>query len=152
MNILYREGQTDRIAKKLNLNKIDVDLILKNYNAYLQEKIANGETVKILNICYLKNQNENAETKRETLGYIATEIAKYMNMGSATVLRVLTTLEEFIVKDIANGEGYSLRGLIRIRCVDEKVRIKKSTKYNGEPLYVVTLNSFRRKVGAYNAG
>lgn len=156
MDILYREGQTELISEKLNIAKSDVDLILKNYSAYLREKINSGETVKILNICYLKNTEESKEVKRETLGYIASELSKQTKIGSVTVLRVLNTLEECIIRDLNEGKGYSIRGLIRIRCIDvggtKKVRIKKSTKDNGKPIYVVTLNSFKRKVGYYNAG
>ena len=146
LDILYREEQIYKISKRLNINKVDVNLIIKNYSSYLQEKLNVGETIKILNICYIKNVQEESDFKLETLGYIATEIADNTNMGRETVLRVLSTLEECIIQDIKNGKGYSLRGLVRIRCTDGKVRIKKSTKYNGKPVYVVTLNSFRRKV------
>lgn len=155
MEILYRGEQTELIAEKLKLFKSDVDLILRFYVSYLREKINKGETVKILNICYIKNSNEK-NAVRETLGYIASEISIMTNIGSTTVLRVLNTLEECIIEDISKGKGYSIRGLVRIRCEEingvKKVRIKKSTKDNGKPVYIVTLNSFKRRVGVNIAG
>ena len=152
-DVLYRGEQTNLISEKLNLPKSDVDLILKNYTAYLREKLIKGETIKVLNICYIKNPDEPKNVHRETLGFISTELSKQSRVGSITIQRVLTTLEELIIKDISEGKAYSLRGLIRIRCIDtdagKKVRIKKSTKDNGSPVYIVTLNSFRRKVEKY---
>ena len=157
MEVIFRDKQVDVISDKLNLPKSCVSLILSNYSSYLQEKINAGETVKVLNICYIRNKNEDVDTNRETLAYISTNIARQMHTGSTTVLRVLTTLEDVIIADIKNGAGHCIRGLIRIRGIRDKdgninVRIKKSTKYNGKPVYIVTLNSFRRKVGVGNAG
>lgn len=154
MDIIYTKEQIASIANELGISKSDVNNILGSYSGYLQTKILEGKTVKILNICYLKNNNENLDISnayRETLAYIATELSEMIGLGSVTIQRVLSTLEDFIVADIKNGKGYSLRGLVRIRCnKDGKVRIKKSTKWNGEPVSVVTLHSFKRRVE--NAG
>lgn len=154
MNIIYTKEQIASIANELGISKSDVNNILGCYSGYLQTKILEGKTVKILNICYLKNNNENLDISnayRETLAYIATELSEIIGIGSVTIQRVLSTLEDFIVADIKNGKGYSLRGLVRIRCNDNgKVRIKKSTKWNGEPINVVTLHSFKRRIE--NAG
>lgn len=154
MNIIYTKEQIATIANELGISKSDVNSILGSYSGYLQTKILEGKTVKILNICYLKNNNENLDicnAYRETLAYVATELSEMIGIGSITIQRVLSTLEDFIVADIKNGKGYSLRGLVRIRCnVDGKVRIKKSTKWNGEPINVVTLHSFKRRIE--NAG
>ena len=154
MNIIYTKEQIASIANELGISKSDVNSILGCYSGYLQTKILEGKTVKILNICYLKNNNENLDignAYRETLAYIATELSEMIGLGSVTIQRVLSTLEDFIVADIKEGKGYSLRGLVRIRCnKDGKVRIKKSTKWNGEPVSVVTLHSFKRRVE--NAG
>lgn len=154
MDIIYTKEQIASIANELGISKSDVNNILGCYSGYLQTKILEGKTVKILNICYLKNNNENLDISnayRETLAYIATELSEMIGLGSVTIQRVLSTLEDFIVADIKEGKGYSLRGLVRIRCnKDGKVRIKKSTKWNGEPVSVVTLHSFKRRVE--NAG
>lgn len=154
MDIIYTKEQISNIAKELGISKNDVNTVLGCYSSYLQNKIDMGNTIKILNICYLKNNKENLDISnayRETLAYIATELSKMIDIGSVTILRVLNTLEDFIVADIKDGKGYSLRGLVRIRCnKDGKVRIKKSTKWNGEPVSVVTLHSFKRRVE--NAG
>lgn len=154
VDVLYRDVQTELIADKLSLSKKDVDLILRSYVSYLREKINSGNTVKVLNICYIKNK-ENDKELRETLGYIATEISNVIKVGSTTIRRVLSTLEEFIISDIAEGKAYSIRGLVRIRCEEvngeKRVRIKKSTKDNGKPIHIVTLDSFRKRVGDYIA-
>lgn len=154
MDIIYTKEQIASIANELGISKSDVNNILGCYSGYLQTKILEGKTVKILNICYLKNNNENLDISnayRETLAYVATELSEMIGLGSVTIQRVLSTLEDFIVADIKEGKGYSLRGLVRIRCnKDGKVRIKKSTKWNGEPVSVVTLHSFKRRVE--NAG
>lgn len=157
MNVISKYDQAELISKKLNISKSDVKLIIGNYTAYLQERINKGETVKVLNICYIKNMQDKNNTCRETLAYICGELSKMTGMGSVTILRVLTTLEEFIIKDIKNDNSYSIRGLIRVRYEKDdngigKVHIKKSVRYNGDSVRIVTLNSFRRKVEMYNAG
>lgn len=158
MQIICKEGQIDLVATKLNLPKSAVDSIIVNYTRYLQEKICRGDTVKVLNICYIKNPDGSNDV-RETLGYIATEIANMTDMGRVTVLRVLTTLEEVIIRDLRKSDsslGYSLRGLIRIRVIkgtgDNKVLIKRSVSLTGKPIKICTLSSFRRRVGVLNAG
>ena len=155
MEIWYREKQVDEIARRLNIPKNDVDLVLYNYTMYLQARVNAGQTVKVLNICYLKNSENVADEKIETLAYISTEIANLSSMGRVTVHRILLLLEELIVKDLGEGLGFAIKGLIRIRALYEngerKVRIKKSTKYNSKRVTVVTLNAFRRKVASYNA-
>ena len=156
MEIISRGEQVNLVADRLNISKKDVNTIIFNYTTYLQEKISVGETVKFLNICYFKNTDEPADFKfkRETLAYIATEIANKTDMGRVTVLRVLTTLEELIIQDIVDGKGYAIKGLVRIRYLEDsngvkKVRIKKSVKYLGKPICVVAMNSFKRKVEEY---
>lgn len=155
MEIWYRERQVEEVAEKLKVTKADIDLVFRNYAAYLQERVNEGRTVKVLNICYLKNKVSGDDDKIETLAYIATEIANSTGMGNVTVSRILSALEDVIIKDICNGVGFSIRGLVRIRVISEnrekRVRIKKSTKYNGMPITVVTLGAFRRRVGSYNA-
>lgn len=157
MDILFREEQVEKIAVKLNISKQNVNLILYNYSTYLQNKLRSGNTIKVLNICYVGNPNEPKDANRETLGFIATELSMLSNMGSTTILRVLLTLEELIIKDIKSGIGYCIRGLIRIRCIRDDngeyhVRIRKSTNFNGMPVRIITLNSFRRRVDMCNAG
>ena len=151
MEVVYKESQVEMISNMLNISKRDVDLVLMNYRNYLQLKINNGETVRVLGICYLVNINEGIDVERETLGYVASEIAIMSGMGSVTVLNILTALEDCIVHDISEGKGYCLKGLIRVRGVindkgELKVRVLKSVIYNGENIRVSTLNSFRRKV------
>lgn len=153
--ILYNGNQIDNIAESLRLNKRVVNLVLFNYRTYLEEKINSGETVKVLNICYIRNYENTKDYEHETLAYIASNIARGTDMGSVTVLRILTTLEEMIVRDIAHGERYALKGLIRIRTVvtedGVRVRVAKSSKYNNKPVKVVVLGSFKRKVEEMNA-
>lgn len=155
MEVWYREKQVEEIAEKLRISKSDVDLILRNYFEYLQERVAEGRTVKFLNICYLR-QNEGGEERLETLAYISTEIAKATGMGNVTVHSVLSLLEDIIAKDLRNGVAFSMRGVVRIRAIIEdgqcRVRVRKSTKYNSKPITVSTLNAFRRKVGMFDAG
>lgn len=152
MSAVYRSEQIDTISGRLNLSKSDVNLILSNYNCYLEEKIRSGNTVKVLNVCYIRNLNEKNFSSRETLAYVATEIADATSMGSVTVLRVLTTLDELIAEDVKNGNDYYIRGLINIRCIkgengEKKLRVRKSSKYCGEPAVAIVTSSFKRRVG-----
>lgn len=150
MVVNYRETHTAQIAEELKITKKDVDDILLNYFGYLETKLRIGETVRVLGICYIKNPESKTDVK-ETLSYIAKELSDVLGIGTETIKRVLNTLERNIIKGIVKGEAHNIRGLVRVRCiVDEAgephVRIKKSTKYNGDPKYIVTLNSFKRKV------
>ena len=149
MELVTKSLQIDDIAKKLNIYKTDVEIIISNYISYLQRKVNVGESVKILNICYLNNQGEATKVSRnrETLGYIATELADMLNLGSSTVLRVLNALEDSIIDYILDNKSYTLRGLVRIRISENgTVSIRKSTRYSGNLMRVTILGSFKRKV------
>ena len=111
--------------------------------------------MKFLNVCHINCENEDDYLNTmETLAYVATDIANLLGIGSVTVQRIFSALEDIIVDEVASDNGFCLRGVVRIRCVkndegERRVRVKKSVKYNGEPIRISTFNSFRRKVEAY---
>lgn len=149
METIYRDVQVAQLSRKLNIPKSTVSEILNEYVGYLKGKLDNGETVKFLNICYLRVAGKE-EKERETLAYVSTEIGRKVNVGSVVVLRVLTSFEEYLISDLQRFYSYSIRGLIRIKLEknhkgEYKVRTKKSTVYNGKDVYVTTLGSFKRK-------
>lgn len=146
MEIIYRSEQVDSIAGRLNINKNVVNLVINNYVQHLVSKINSGETVKFLNICYLRVSQKQLAEDRETLAYIATEIGSEVGVGGPTVLRILLSLEELICYQLLENRGFSIRYLVRIRMDDETVRVKKSTSLNGKDVYAVVLGSFRRKM------
>lgn len=142
--------QISQIAERLNLSKVTVEGIWNSYISLLKSKIDNGESIKFLNVCYLRVGSDLVKPQ-ETLAYIATEIANVLSLESAIVLRVLCCYEEFLISDLRKLYDYRIRGLVRIRVekVDSnkyKVRLRKSTVYNDKDIRVITLNSFRRKV------
>lgn len=149
METIYRDVQVDQLSRKLGIHKSTVSAILNEYIGYLKHKLSQGETVKFLNICYLRVAGKD-EKERETLAYISTEIGRKLKIGSAVVFRVLTSFEEYLISDLQRFYSYSIRGLIRIKLEknykgEYKVRTKKSTVYNGIDVYVTTLGSFKRK-------
>ena len=150
MQKIYKEEQIDIVSRKLNLPRTVVKSIVERYIDMLLDELAQGKTIKIFNICYLRMKTEGSDSERKTLAYIATEIGKELSIGGATVLRVLTFFEDQIVLDLQKGNGFTLRGLIRIQTAEEngstRLRIRKATCYNTDPVYVSTLGSFRRRV------
>lgn len=150
---VYKTEQVAQIADRLRLPKQRVLDIWNMYVDYLISRVDAGESVKILNICYLR-VNEKSLTKgekvHETLAYISTEICRKLNITKEVVYRVLTSFEDYMIQDLQNFYSYSIRGLVRIRLErygdSYKVRVKKSTRYNGLDVYVITLGTFRRKV------
>ena len=150
--VIYRYSQVNLISEKLKINKDVVELILYNYVMYMQDKLKEGKTIKIMNICFITDTANRKNFDKETLAYIATEVAKLSNVGNITVQRVLSTLEEMIIRDVRNGESYCIRGLVRIQNHDGKISIKKSKKYSGSTLCVVPIASFKKKVGVGYAG
>ena len=150
MEVVYRDTQIEQIANKLGITKTSVESVWLEYVDRLKSKIAEGKTIKFLNICYLRVNGDEDKT-HETLAYISTEIGNKLSISGTVVYRILTTFEELLIKDLQRFYSYSIRGLIRIRLEknskgDYKVRIKKSTVYNGYDVYVLTLGSFKRKV------
>lgn len=148
--IIYRDVQVSQLARRLGLSKVCISNILDSYIGYLKDRISCGETVKFLNVCYLKVEGKDIENK-ETLAYISHEIADELRLGQSVVYRVLTSFEEYMISDLQKFYSYSIRGLVRIRLKKNyngefKVRVKKSTVYNGCDVYVSTLNSFKRRV------
>lgn len=150
MQKIYKEEQIDVVSRKLNMPRTVVKSIVERYIDMLLDELSTGKTVRVLNICYLRVKDESFDCDRKTLAYISSEIGKELSIGGATVLRVLTFLEDQIVSNLQRGNGFTLRGLIRIQTAEEngstRLRIRKATCYNSAPVYVSTLGSFRRRV------
>jgi len=151
METVFKVEQVEQISKKLNIPKVTIELIITNYVNYLREKLDGGETVKFLNVCYLRRQNTGSDVSlHETTAYIATEVANRISLSSILVQRVFQEYEETLIKDLKKFYSYSIRGIIRIKLEknyrgEYKVRTKKSTVYNGTDVYVTTSGSFKRK-------
>lgn len=149
MENIFKDTQVSLISNHLGIYKTTVESIISEYVSYLRGKIDNGESVKVLNICFLR-VNNNTTPIKETLAYISYEIAERLNLTQNVVYRVLSTWEEFIIRDLQKFNSCSIRGLIRVRLEkdykgDFVVRTKKSTVYNGKDVYVTTLPGFKRK-------
>lgn len=146
--VVYREEQVNQLARRLNLTKTMVADILNGYVGYLKDKLSKGETIKFLNVCYLRVDGKDEET-HETLAYVSNELGKDLGISQSIVYRVLTTFEEYLISDLKNFYSYCIKGLFRIRLErygnGYKVRTKKSTVYDGLNVTVTTLGSFKRK-------
>lgn len=147
---IYRDVQVAQIATSLKLNKNIVESIIVGYVSYLKKHLEEGETVKFLNVCYLRVNGQD-ESSHKTLAYICTELSKDFGVSSNVIYRVLTSFEEYLISDLQNMYTYCIRGLINIRLEkntkgEYRVRTKKSTIYNGLPVYVTTIGSFKRRV------
>jgi len=150
METVFRDVQVSQIASRLGITKISVTSVLTEYFNYLIEKLENGKTIKILNICYLKVGGQE-QKNHETLAYISNEIGKKVGVSQSVAFRILTSFEEYLIRDLQRMYKYSIRSLVRIRLEKNykgefKVRTNKSTRYNGRDIYVTTLGSFKRKV------
>ena len=149
METVYKDEQVSQLSRYLNIPKSTVKDVLNTYIQYLKNKLDSGETVKFLNVCYLRVGGKD-ENNHETLAYISNELGKCLDVSQVVVHRILTTYEEFLIRDLKKLYSYSIRGLIRIRLTknqygDYKVRTKKSTAYNGKDVYVTTTGYFKRK-------
>lgn len=149
MEISFKKEQVDEISFKVGIPKVMVNEIISGYVGYLRGRIQAGKTVKFLNICYLRVAGKDEEL-HETLAYISTELSKELGRSQVMVNRVLLELEEMIIRDVSRLGAVTVRGLVRIKAENTysgyRVRIKKSTSYNGEDVYVTTLPSFKRRV------
>lgn len=151
--VVFQETFLNQIANRLTIPKSTVKKIWDKYTDYLIKKIDSGESVKFLNICYLRVNTKNlskGEGVFETLAYIAHEVADVIGESQILVYRVLTSFEEYLILDLQNFYSYSIRGIVRIRLERYngyyRVRTKKSTRYNGKDVYVTTIGTFKRKV------
>lgn len=151
--VVYKDVQISQLAKRLGLSKTTVTNIWNEYTGKIISKIEAGETVKFLNICYLRVNSRDlkkGEDYHETLAFISHEIADKLSLSQTVVYRVLTSFEEYLILDLQKSYSYSIRGICRIRLElyggKYRVRIKKSTKYNAEDVYVSTISTFKRKV------
>lgn len=146
---VFRDDQVSQLSRHLGLSKVSVTKILVSYVNYLKEKIESGCTVKFLNVCYLKVGGQEEPT-HETLAYISNELGRQLGYSQTVVNRVLSTYEEFLIRDLRKLYSYNVRGLLKIRLEkyngNYRVRTKKSTVYNGMDLYITTLGGFKRRV------
>lgn len=145
-----KEEQISQISGKLNVPKLTVTAVWDAYIDLLKSRLKSGESVKFLNVCYLRYGSELVKPQ-ETLAYISTELARVLNLERNIVHRILTCYEEFLVSDLRKFYDYRVRGLVRIRLEKIRtgsysVRLRKSTVYNDKDIRVITLNSFKRKV------
>ena len=150
METVYKDVQISQVSKHLNIPKVVVRDIFTTYVNYLKDKLSRGETIKFLNVCYLKVGGKD-ESVHETIAYVANEIGQKLGHSQTTVYRVLMAYEDFLIRDLRKLYSYSIRGLIRIRLEKDyngnyKVRTKKSTAYEGYDIYVTTTGYFKRKV------
>ena len=149
MEIVYKDAQISQVSNHLSIPKTTVNQIFSTYVDYLKGKINNGETVKFLDVCYLRVDGKD-EQIHETLAYISHELADMLKLSQVMVYRVLTTYSEFLIRDLKKLNSYSIRGLLRIKLEknykgEYRVRTRKSTVYNGRDVYVTTTNFFKRK-------
>lgn len=147
--VIYRDDQVNQLSSNLNLPKTTITGILKEYSCYIKERLTAGYTVKFLNVCYIRVNGE-SEKEHETLAYVATEIGRRVSVSGDVVYRVLSSFEDYMIRDLRKFYGYCIKGIIRIRLEQTsegvyRVRTKKSTRYNGLPITVTTLGSFKRK-------
>ena len=150
MEVVFKNSQISQISEHLGITKVSVNNILTEYIKRLRERLESGETIKFLNVCYLR-VGGSGSVARETLAYISAEIGEVVGQSSTVVYRVLTTYEDLLIRDLRKLNTYSIRGVVRIKLEknykgEYKVRIKKSTAYNGFDVYVTTLPSFKRRV------
>lgn len=150
MQKIYKEEQVDIVARKLNLQRVLVKSIIDRYIDIICEEVNNGRSAKVFNMCYLVVKTEKGCPTRKTLAYIANDIGRELSVGGVTVLRVLNVFEEVAVDELKDGNGLTLRGLIRVQTIEEngstRLRIRKTTNYNGCPVVISTMGSFRRRV------
>ena len=149
METIFKDIQVAQISQYLGISKKAVNDIITNYVSYLKAKLESGETVKFLNVCYLRYEGKELDV-HETLAYISNNLGKDLGLSQTVVYRTLTAFEDFLIKDLQNLNSYSIRGLIRIRLEKNlkgewKVRTKKSTAYNNWDIYITTLPSFKRR-------
>lgn len=149
MNRVYKTDQIYFLSKAVGVSQADVKRVLDCYTDRLKEKLSNGETIKFLNICYLVN-SENKQYYHETLAYISTEIGNETKLGKELVLRILTTYEDTIARDLRKFYTYGVRGLVKFRYTEYRngicrLRVNKGSNLDSN-IRVITLNSFRRKV------
>lgn len=149
MSTIFKDIQISDLSYKLNIPKSVVNTILTAYIDYLKAKVLSGETVKFLNVCYLKVDG-NPETTHETLAYVSNEIGLAIGQSQNVVYRVLSTYEESIIQDIRSMFSYSIRGLVRLKLEKDyhgnlRVRAKKSTIFDNYNIRVITTCSFKRK-------
>ena len=148
--LIFKDEQIANVARKLNLQKKIVKDVLEEYIGRLLNGICAGKTVKVFNICYLRVNKDLSTRETETLAYTATEVGKVVGVPSNTAYRCISSFTDQIVTDLQRDRRVSIRGLIRVQLnEDGKLRVKKSTSYNGNDVYVITLGSFKRKVETY---
>lgn len=150
MDNFFKDEQAGIISKTLNIPKVHVYTVITEYVSYLKRRLDQGETIKFLNICYLRYDGKD-ESFHETMAYISGELSKLCNLSSDLIFRVLDCFESLIIKELQKLNSFCIRGIVRIHLEkyngEYKVRINKSTVYNSKNVYVSTLPSFKRRVG-----
>ena len=138
------------LSRVIGVHQTDVRRVIDAYVDRLKKRLYNGESIKVLNICYLINKDSTKKYYHETLAYISSDIGEETKLGKELVFRILTSYEEMIIRDLRKFYSYGIRGLVKFRNTEYtrgvyKVRVNKSSMLDSN-IRVVTLNSFRRKV------
>ena len=146
MEVVFKQEQFKLVSKKVNLPFTKVSEVLNSYIQYLKDEITNGNTVRFLNICYIKVDGNGCKNLK-TRAFIATELSKEVDVSSSVIMGILDRYEELIEKDVTSFFPYTIKGLLRIKIDDSpkgnKLHIYKTSEYNNLPIRIYTIRQFK---------
>ena len=99
-DVVYKDEQIQEISNKLNVPKKMVIDVWETYVGLNQLAVDMGKSIKFLNIFYVCVDGD-MHPVYNTLAYDAREIGDSLNTSSEMVYRILTELEEYILKNLA---------------------------------------------------
>ena len=146
-DVVYKDEQIQEISNKLNVSKKMVIDVWETYVGLNQLAVDMGKSIKFLNIFYVCVEGDRHPVYN-TLAYDAREIGDSLNTCSEMVYRILTELEEYILKNLASNRGVCVRGIVTLSVEGSERKVVRARRSyvlgHGSKIYQIS--SFRRKM------
>ena len=85
-NKFFKRELIEYIHCTLNIPRTTIDSVINGYVEYLKGKLESGQSVKFLNVCYLKVKSDTEDSIQETLAYTAVEVGKQLRKDCNVVI------------------------------------------------------------------
>lgn len=146
-DVVYKDEQIQEISNKLNVSKKMVIDVWETYVGLNQLAVDMGKSIKFLNIFYVCVDGDRHPVYN-TLAYDAREIGDSLNTSSEMVYRILTELEEYILKNLASDRGVCVRGIVTLSVEGSERRVVRARRSYvlGYGSKIYQISSFRRKM------
>lgn len=104
--------RTDGVAKRYDIEKTKVKLIIKEFSRYCIHRLSYGEVVEIRGLVTFKP--DNIFYRSTTIAYKCMGVSKMTGISYYTVYSVVREYIDSLIGDLTNGNPVEIRGMVSL--------------------------------------